>query len=151
MNRARQLRQVTAIVVICSAMSLLFHSACGTSEVLPVDIAKDELCARCKSMIAEKQYAAEFITKDGFVRKFDDLSCMIQHAERVKRDSIAVFYAVDYASQHWIKAEEARFVRSDKFKTPRDGGILAFEDHSQAKALSTQFNAELLAFSDILK
>lgn len=152
MNSARRARPVANIVAIPAALTLLAALwACGKSELKPAEIATDELCARCRSVIAEKQYAGQFITKDGFVRKFDDISCMVQHAERVKRSSVAAFYAMDYASQQWVKGEDASFVRSDKFKTPQNGGILAFKDRNQAQALSTQYQAEILTLNDILK
>lgn len=136
---------------LASCILALSLCGCGRGEVTPVDIGQHELCARCRSLIAEKQYAAEFITKDGFVRKFDDLSCLIDHAGRVKRNSIAAVYAMDYASQQWIKGEEARFVRSDKFQTPQNGGILAFKNHEQAEALANQYKAELLTIDEVLK
>lgn len=137
------------IVAACLLTFLL--SGCGAGEVAPVDIGQHELCARCKSLIAEKQYAAEFITRDGFVRKFDDLSCMVEHASRVKRNSIAAFYAMDYSSQQWVKGEDARFVRSDKFQTPQNGGMLAFKNHGQAQALAGQYKAEVLSLDEILR
>ena len=117
-----------------------------------VDIGKDDLCTSCRDMIVEKHYAAEFITKDGFVRKFDDISCMIQHAKtKVKKDSIAAFFIADFPSQQWVNAQEAKYVRSDKFKTPKDGGILAFKDATKAQALATQYQAQLLNFDELMK
>jgi copper chaperone NosL len=151
MSPVRRARSAGAMLLAAAAILLMLFTGCGSSEIQPSAIVKDELCARCKSMIAEKQYAAQFVTKDGFVRKFDDISCMVQHVERVNRKNISAFFAMDYASQSWVKGEEASYVRSDKFQTPRNGGILAFKDRNQARALSTQYHAELLTFADIIK
>jgi len=124
---------------------------CQKEPPKAVDIGKDELCTSCRSMIVDKHYAAEFITKDGFVRKFDDLACMIQHAKKVKRDSIAAFFAMDFPSTQWMPAQDGKYVRSDKFKTPKDGGVLAFKDPAKAQALATQYQAQLLSFDDLMK
>jgi copper chaperone NosL len=125
---------------------------CQKEPLKPVDIGKDELCTSCRSIILEKRYAAEFITKDGFVRKFDDISCMVQHAKsKVKKENIAAFFMVDFPSQQWMAAQEAKCVKSDKFKTPRDGGILAFKDAAKAQALASQYQAQVLSFDDLMK
>jgi copper chaperone NosL len=131
---------------------MLTTFGCQKEPPKPVEIGKDELCTSCRGLIVEKRYAAEFITKDGFVRKFDDISCMVQHAKtKVKKENIAAYFMVDFPTQQWVTAQEARYVRSDKFKTPKDGGILAFKDAAKAQALATQFQAELLGFDDLMK
>ena len=125
---------------------------CTKEPLKAVDIGKDELCTSCRNMIVDKHYAAEFITRDGFVRKFDDIACMIQHAKtKVKKDSIAAYFAMDFPSSQWVSAQEAKYVRSDKFKTPKDGGILAFKDPARAQALATQYQAQLLTFDELMK
>jgi copper chaperone NosL len=126
--------------------------SCQKAPLKPVDIAKDELCTRCRSIIEEKRYAAEFITKDGFVRKFDDITCMVQHAKnKVKKENIEAYFMVDFTSQQWVTAQEAKYVRSDKFKTPKDGGILAFKDAARAQALASQYQADWISFDDLMK
>ena len=125
---------------------------CQKAPLKPVDIAADELCTRCRGMITEKRYAAEFITRDGFVRKFDDISCMVQHAKnKVKKENIEAYFTVDFPSQQWVTAQEAKYVRSDKFKTPKDGGILAFKDAARAQALASQYQAEMISFDELMK
>ena len=125
---------------------------CAKEPLKPVDLAADELCAFCKGVIVEKQYAAEFITKDGFVRKFDDIACMVQHAKgKVKRENVAAYFIMDFPTQQWVPAQDAKYVKSDKFKTPKDGGILAFKDPVKAQALATQYQAALVSFDDLMK
>jgi hypothetical protein len=125
---------------------------CQKAPLKPVDITADDLCAFCRGMIAEKQYAAEFITKDGFVRKFDDIACMAQHAKgKVKKENVEAYFIMDFPSQQWVPAQEAKFVKSDKITTPKNSGILAFKDPAKAQALATQFQAQLLTLDDLLK
>ena len=72
-----------------------------------VDIAKADTCTRCKKPITDIQFAAEFITKDGFVRKFDDIGCMLEHARKLTPAKIAAFFTMDYDKKQWMKAEDA--------------------------------------------
>jgi nitrous oxide reductase accessory protein NosL len=131
--------------------SLLLFCACQKPEIKPSDIVTGDTCVRCKAPITEKQFAAEFVTRDGFVRKFDDISCMIEHAEKVGKDNIAAYYVADFPTQKWINADAANFVQSDQISTPRNSGILAFKDAAQAKALAGQYQAKQVSFADLNK
>jgi nitrous oxide reductase accessory protein NosL len=136
-------------LIACLVISVV---ACKQAPLNPVDITERDVCFRCKEPIADKHYAAELITKDGFVRKFNDIGCMLEHAKtKIGRDNIAAYYAMDFPTQKWLKAEEAHYVKSDKFTTPKNGGILAFKDAAQAQAAATQYQAQLLKFSDLIQ
>jgi len=142
-------RLVLGILLACVVISL---GACQKAEVKPLDIAEHDTCFRCRGPIADKHYAAELVTKDGFVRKFDDLGCMLEHAKgKIGKANIVAYYAMDFPTQQWVKAEEAHFVKSDKFQTPRNGGILAFKDPAKAQALAAQYQAQLIPFADLIK
>ncbi len=147
-----RLPRQTAVSAILLSLSLLL-GGCGqpAGPAEPVDIAKDDTCARCRKPIVDVQFAAEFITKDGFVRKFDDIGCMLEHAQKLTPDKIAAFFTMDYDRKTWMKAEEAAYVRSERFKTPNDGGILAFGSKERAQSLATQYQAEILEFSGLLR
>lgn len=135
----------------CIGLAVVLLCACQKTEIKPLDIVTGDTCLRCKAPITEKHFAAEFVTKDGFVRKFDDISCMTQHATKVGRNNISAYYVADFPSQKWLKAEEAHFVQSDQISTPKNSGLLAFKDEAQAKSLANQYQAKLLAFTDLLK
>ena len=140
---------VRMLWLACAAIALV---ACQQPTYKPAEIAQNDVCFRCKAPITEKQYAAEFATKDRFVRKFDDIACMADYAQnKMKKDNIGAFYVVDYATKEWLPADQAAFVNSEQFKTPQNGGILAFKDKGQAEKLAAQYQAKLLAFSDIVK
>ncbi len=139
---------------VAGALSLLswLMFGCQKEPLKPVDLVDDDLCAYCRGVITEKQYAAEIITKDGFVRKFDDISCMVAQAkERVKPQNIAAYFVMDFPTQKWVSGQDAKFVKSDKFKTPKDGGILAFQDPAKAQALAAQYQAQVLSFDELMK
>ncbi len=139
--------------VTLTAHVVFLLAACGSpSPAKPVDIAADDLCAFCKQAITDKRYAAEFVTKDGFVRKFDDIACMVQHAgTKVKKDNIEAYFAMDYPSAQWVKADEAYYLRSKRFKTPGGGGILAYKEKARAETTASQYQAEILKLGDVIK
>ena len=143
--------QKSSVLVGLLACLMMLLSACQKAEIKPLDVVTGDTCYRCRAPITEKHFAAEFVTKDGFVRKFDDISCMTQHAAKVGKKNIEAYYVADFPSQKWLKAEEAFFVQSDQISTPKNSGILAFKDEAQAKALSSQYQAKLLSFKDMLK
>jgi nitrous oxide reductase accessory protein NosL len=146
-----RMRESILVLTGLLVFALLAFSACQKPETKPVDIATGDTCVRCKSPITEKQFAAEFVTRDGFVRKFDDVSCMIEHAAKVGKNNIAAYYVADFPSQKWINAQEANFVQSDQISTPRNSGILAFKDTAHAKALASQYQAKQVTFADLIK
>jgi|SRR5262245_6555334 len=131
---------------------LVFLGACSeAAPPKPVDITAGDICTYCKKPIADPRFAAEFATRDGFVRKFDDIGCMIEHSKKGKRNAIAAFFTVDYDKKNWMKAEDMSYLRSKNLKTPNGSGIAAFADRSRAQALATQFQGEAVGFDDLMK
>jgi nitrous oxide reductase accessory protein NosL len=131
---------------------LVFFAACSrAAPPKPVDITQGDTCAYCKKPIADMRFAAEFATNDGFVRKFDDIGCMIDHGKKDKSGAIAAFFVVDYDKKAWMKAEDMSYLRSKNLKTPNGSGIAAFADRSRAQALASQFQGEAVGFNDLMK
>ncbi len=136
-------------LLVCA---LVCVGACAQADIKPQNITENDVCFRCKAAIVDKHYAAELVTKDGFVRKFDDIGCMIQYAkEKIGKGNVAAYYATDFPSVQWVKADDAFFVKSDKFQTPAGGGILAFKDQAKAQALASQYQAQLVPFKDLIQ
>ena len=153
-GRAHKLLKPRGFAYACvglTVFSILLLSACQKTEIKPLDIVTGDTCLRCKAPITDKHYAAEFVTKDGFVRKFDDVSCMTQHAAKIGRNNISAFYVADFPTQKWVNAEQAYFVQSEQISTPKNSGILAFKDEVQAKSLASQYQAKMISFNDLLK
>ena len=146
----RGLRFVFGGLLFCT---ILIGSACEKGPVKPVSIKPNDICFYCKSPLDEQTlaFAAEFITKDGFVRKFDDIGCLVANARKVGRKNIQSFYAMDIVSKTLLPAEQLQFVRSDKIRTPKNGGTVAFQDASRAKEVASRFQTQVLTLDDILK
>ncbi len=149
-SRFRKSRFSFECMLLCA---ILISTACEKAPVKPANIGPNDVCFYCKSPIAQGEvaFAAEFVTKDGFVRKFDDIGCLVANARKVGRKNIIAFYAMDLVSRTWSPAEQLQFVRSHKIPTPRKGGIVAFRDPAMAKQTASRFQAELVNLDDILK
>jgi copper chaperone NosL len=137
---------------LCVALLLgaLWLAGCGKPKFEPVEIAAEDMCAFCKMAISEKRYAAEFLNSDGDVFKFDEIGCLANQLKtRQNRRDIAAFFVVDYDSRQWVNAEQAYFVRSEEFKTPMSGHIVAFKYRSKADEAAANYHGNLLGFGEV--
>jgi copper chaperone NosL len=130
---------------------ILMIAGCQKPPVMPVGISSDDVCDLCKSTIAQPDFAAEFLTKSGSLRKFDDMACLIASAQAIGKEQIQSTYVMDHKSVTLTPAEQAYFVRSDKIRTPKNGGLIAFKDLSEAQSLASRYQAEMVKFSDLVK
>lgn len=121
----------------------VFLFACSAGgDIKPVPIEDHDACSFCRMAISEKQFAAEIITTDETVLKFDDIGCMLRYRE-ASGDKLkpAAIFVNDYDSKEWLKAPKAFFVRSTTIKTPMGSGIIAFGEKSKAGADAVTFDA----------
>jgi hypothetical protein len=136
--------------------AFLIIAACAKAPVKPSEFAENDICFQCKSPIGAKElpYAGEFITSSGFVRKFDDIGCLVANAKKVGKKNIEAFYAVDVRSRKLLPADQVQFVRCDKVPTPKNSGIIAFQDAAKADeyiAKIKAYNPEKVKLEDLLR
>jgi copper chaperone NosL len=129
----------------------LLIAGCHKAATSPESIGADDTCYFCKSLIAEPAFAAELITTGGSLYKFDDMACLIASTKIIGKENIRSFYVMDDQTKTWLPAEQAQFVHSDKLRTPRGGGYVAFKEATKAQDLASRFQAELLKFGDLVK
>ncbi len=124
-------------VLVCS---------CGdTSESGPVKIYYGEdICERCKMIISEKDFAAQYKLSTGETVKFDDLGCMFHYMNGEEKAQISAVYVMDYDSKQWIDGESAYYVWAENITTPMGHGIVALKDSQQAAELSNKENGKSL-------
>ena len=126
-------------------MMIAMTVACRSGPPRPVEIDADDMCAFCRMAISQKQFAAEIIDRSGNVQKFDDIGCLLRYRERQQTTPAAVF-VVDYRTRHWLDANAAYFIHSDRLQTPMDGRFAAFADPERARR---EFNAPVLRFAEL--
>lgn len=149
-NKVITAGSVTRRMLVIAASALLL-AACQSASLTPVELVAEDMCASCKMAISEKQYAAEALTPEGDAYKFDDLGCLVDFiAAKKNKAPIAAYFVVDLESKQWLKAEDAHFVSSAKFRTPMGGGIVAFKDQAQAQEAATANGGKMLSFAAVI-
>jgi copper chaperone NosL len=102
--------------------------------------------------ISQAGYAAEFIDKDGSVLKFDDIGCMIRYVRAHNcKDAVAAFFVMDYNDKHWLAAQQATYVKSDRSPSPMASGLTAFREPSRARDYADKNKGQVLGFDDLWK
>jgi len=128
------------LIVLALAIS------CGDkTESGPVKIYYGEdICERCKMIISEKDFAAQYKLSTGETVKFDDLGCMFHYMNGEEQALISAVYVMDYDSKQWIDGESAYYVWTENITTPMGHGIVALKDSQQAAELSNKENGKSL-------
>lgn len=140
------------LVVTCTIATLVVLASCQKKTAEPVTIEASDMCSFCRMSISEKRYAAEFVDNDGQPFKFDDIGCMANYLKQKKSNTaIAATFVMDFDRLEWVKAENAFYVRSSDFKTPMNGGIVAFNDQSSAETAAIKYKGAILRFADVTK
>jgi copper chaperone NosL len=102
--------------------------------------------------ISQKQFAAEIISTNDNVFKFDDIGCMLNYIEKHQmKGKIAASYVMDFEKGNWILAEQASFVATNEIQTPMGGGYLAFHNDEEARSASNRFKGRLLTYSQLIQ
>ena len=110
---------------------ILVLGSCSAPEIKPVDIYPEDMCAFCKMAFSDQRFAAEIVTHQSEVFKFDDIGCMDHFLTRTPQPSvIAVFYK-DFDTRLWLSANRATVVNTD-IPTPMGSGKVAFGDAGRA-------------------
>jgi copper chaperone NosL len=152
MNKPASLNLRRELQKLCLFLLLIapWLSGCGQPKLEPVEIAAEDMCAFCRMAISERRYAAEFLNQDGDAFKFDDIGCLVSYLKaKQSRSDVAAYFVVDYEARQWINAEQAYFVRSEEFKTPMSGRLVAFSDRSKAEEAAAKYHGKLLGFSEL--
>ncbi|MEQ9618833.1 MAG: nitrous oxide reductase accessory protein NosL [Deltaproteobacteria bacterium] len=103
----------------------------------PVEIHYGEdVCERCKMIISEKNFAAQYLLPRRESRKFDDLGCLVEHFRENENEitNLAAVYVVDFNSGGWTDGKKAFYLRSGDVNTPMGYGIIAFGDRESLLA-----------------
>jgi len=93
---------------------LAFVPACAA--VGPADIdTKTDVCARCRMSIDTLAHAAEIVTAEGDIRKYDSLGCLLDDYRELTKAGrrLAGTWVIDYNTKGWVKAENASYALAD--------------------------------------
>lgn len=117
------------------ALSLL---ACGGDKppAGPAEVHYGEdVCDRCKMIISDERFAAQYATKTGQVKKFDDFGCMAAElGSDGGKDEVGGIYVTDFTTSAWLDARKAHYLKSPGIASPMGYGIAAFGTEAALRA-----------------
>ena len=101
----------------------------------------EDICERCKMIISESDFAAQFFLSNHKVQKFDDLGCMLHSLNDYKDTErvVSMIYTKDYISKKWIDGKRAYYVLNKDINTPMGHGIIAFKNEDEARKIKGHF------------
>ena len=141
--RPRVVRGVSLTAPTLAAMAAVALAACAGGPPEPAPIVLDEdACSHCRMTISEREYAAELVTREGQVERFDDVGCLAAWLREHGRPEGAAAFVVDYRSGEWLAAEAATYVVSPALPTPMRSGLAAFADRAAAEAATAELGGE---------
>ena len=137
-------------------VSLAVISGCQNNTMEPEEINPEiDVCEVCNMGIAHENFAAEVVTKDGDIHKFDDIGCMeefLQLETSLKEEGAAKKYVRDMETGVWLELEEAYHAYHPEFWTPMANGVVSFKDKKSAeKYVDEQGMGEILDYQALLK
>lgn len=111
-------------------MALILCS-CTSSETKPTDIYPEDICSQCRMAISDQRFAAEIISDQNEVFKFDDLACMENFRNTSHNVKALGVFVKDYPSKSWIPLSRSIIVETD-LASPMGSGKVAFSDSAAA-------------------
>lgn len=113
----------------------------------------EDVCDRCKMIISDKRFAAQYAADSGQVKKFDDFGCMAAElGNDGGKDAVGGIYVADFATGAWLDARKAHYLKSRDIASPMGYGIAAFGSVESLKS-DPQYSpeAEISGFDDIME
>ena len=90
-------------------------------------------CAYCTMQIRDNKYAAEIVSDEGSVYKFDSIECLTGYAlvKNIIEDKSQKFYVCDFNNpDNLIDARKAYFVQNKNFRSPMGLNVQAFSSEA---------------------
>ncbi|MCS7222399.1 MAG: nitrous oxide reductase accessory protein NosL [Anaerolineae bacterium] len=109
----------------------------------------EDVCDKCRMIINEARFAAAYVTRQGEVRRFDDIGDMVQYHQE-HAEEVAVFWVHDFETEEWLRADQAFFVSSADIHTPMGHGIVALGEKDRADRLAASSQGRVLTWSELL-
>lgn len=119
---------------------LLLILSCKTkSEIKPAEVFYgQDICEKCKMIISEKVFSAQYLLRRGEAKKFDDIGCMMHFLseQETEKGKVLAIFVRDYNSKEWIDGEKAYYVWGKNIKTPMGHGLAALKEKEAAEEIA---------------
>ena len=114
--------------IASSALFLVLLAGCAGKELTAVPVNESlDTCDACHMSVKDNGYAAEALTANGKVYKFDDIGCLAGYLKGHPDIKPAVVFIQDVSTREWLSAKDAFYVEAGDVQTPMEFGIHAFK------------------------
>jgi copper chaperone NosL len=113
-----------------------------------------DLCDHCHMTVSQEGFASQLVTDRGRSYVFDSVECMAEfvNQEGVPRTQVRSLWVSDFSEPGtWLRAEDARFLRSLELRSPMGMGLSAHASDEAATGLRSEFGGELLSWDQVLE
>ncbi len=138
--------------VIISVLLALTLGACGTTAANgppEIDYGRD-ICEQCGMSIDDERFAAGYRLSDGTERIFDDVGGLLVFGKDSAELDDAEVWVHDYASEMWVRSEDAYFVQTNEVTSPMGFSILCFSDEDRAASFAVKAGDDVLTWDSVL-
>jgi copper chaperone NosL len=101
-------------------------------------------CETCGMLISDPRYAAA-VRRGQAVSRFDDIGCLVRRSGLAVAAGEAQGFVHDAASEAWLDARGAAYVRASALRTPMNSGLAAYA--APARAVEAHPGAAVLDFT----
>lgn len=108
----------------------------------------EDVCDQCSMIINEERFASSYVTKDGTIRRFDDIGGMVIYDQEHSEEVVA-YWVHDFETEEWIDAKKAIYVISKETTTPMAYGIIAFNSAHDASRRASEFKGTVVNFVEL--
>lgn len=129
----------------------LLLSSCDDGQPHPVQLNVDG-CDYCRMTISDHKWAAELVTTNGRIYKFDDLNCMLRFTVEGSGQDIKRHYISNYlGNNELIDAHAAWYVSSESYNSPMGGNTAAFISKEAATEAGAKINSGVQNWDELKK
>lgn len=126
--------------------------ACGQPSPRPIRYGH-ELCQYCRMTITDPRFAAQLVTRTGRVFSFDDIGGLVafMNEERVPPAEVHSTWVHSFSHPELqLDATTARFLRSDRLRTPMGSQLAAFLPGREGDSIGAELGGEVLRWEEVL-
>jgi copper chaperone NosL len=131
-TRRRFIGAVAAAALTAPAVWLLLEGAPAEAGPPEIRYGRDR-CDACGMLISDPRYAAAARRPDAALR-YDDIACLVRGAGAAIAAEVAAGWVHDAATESWVEARQAAYVRSPAIRTPMSSGLVAYATPARARA-----------------
>jgi copper chaperone NosL len=111
-----------------------------------------DLCDHCHMTVSQEAFASQLVTDRGRSYVFDSVECIADfvNQEGVPGGQIRSLWVTDFSAPGtWLRAEDARFLRSLELRSPMGMGLSAHASDEAVRELRSEFGGELLSWDQV--